>query len=405
MKNKEEYSNTKEPKNKRSIILKKHSSVVEISNVITTVQRKTFNFLLKKAIDQYHSANGQQLYKFTVPIHDLVKYLDFNKNYEYLKKELKKLTHIAVEYNILNKDKQHEWGTFVLLAGVSFTEERGKIVFSFPHQIVNFIIDPKMYALLDLAVIRNLSNKYSIALYEFLMDYKNSPQIPAISIEKFRKIMGVDPKAYKSNFTVFRQRVIDSAVKELNSNDKIPFFVSYKFKRDSTTGRRYTHIKFTVTPKNALKDVNIPEDVLILVPEKERTKEVLSDIAKLVEKHGKENVQSALLYVSKHKYEDFLKYLHATLKNRYNAGVEEEVEKVVAKKKRKKQKEEEEKFIKETAAKVAKLIHTKEEFAIMAEKLIHLSLEENGISEDNPQFSVLIDRITTEVGNILASKI
>ncbi len=395
----------KEKKKERQIV-KKHSAAVQISNTITALQRKAFDYMLKQAITQYKAIkegkikiDSKFISKFYVPKKELIKYLGLGENYTFLKEQLEKLTTTSVKYNLLHKDKGYEWGAFNLLAGVSFTEKEGHVVFSFPHQIVDRIIEPRIYAILDLAVIKGLKSKYAIALYEFLMDYKDSPRIPKLSVDYFKELMGVQKEAYRS-FSLLRKRVIDRAVNELNQNSEIPFSVSYTLER-SRGGRshKYTHIQFSITSK---LDKYL-EDVKLLLPEKEQKPEALDEIKKLIEQYGIEQVKNAVAYTAKHKPDNFVRYLSSVLKNGFAGGMEEEVEKLLKKKKVKIKKKEEEKLLSEIVSAVVPLIHSKEEFSTMADKMLSVALIQKGYKSGTPEFDYLLEKALTETGNRLAT--
>jgi len=111
-------------------------------------------------------------------------------NHTHLKKELELLNKTLVTYNILGKDKRKaRWGSFTLIAG--FEYDNGIIEYSFPHQIINMLLDPKMFAKINLVAIKGLRSRYSIALYELAEDYINA-QIPNMSMKDFRLLMGIE---------------------------------------------------------------------------------------------------------------------------------------------------------------------------------------------------------------------
>ena len=227
--------------NSKTIIVDKHSSSIQISNKISTVQRKSYNYMLKIAKNAFEK--DKTVRSFTVTADELLMFFGLGKkNHDYLKVELRKLRKIEIEYNILNKDKKNEWGEFNLISGYSYN--RGVIEFSFPHQIEKMILNPKMFGKINLVVIKSLRSRYSIALYELAEDYINR-QIPKMTIIQFRELMGIeDEKYYK--FSMLRKRVIDVAINEINESENISFKISYELEKNSN---KITHIKFTTHKK------------------------------------------------------------------------------------------------------------------------------------------------------------
>jgi plasmid replication initiation protein len=194
-----------------------------------------------------------------------------NKNHDYLKQELRKLRKIDVEYNLLNKDKKNEWGEFSLISGFSY--KRGIIEYSFPHQIEKMLLDPKIFAKINLVAIKGLRSRYSIALYELAEDYINA-QIPKMKIEDFRELMGIEEKKYYK-FSMLRARVMDIAVKEINESENITFTIDYELEK---MGKKITHIKFKVQKK---------KDVLQL---KESQKSFYGWKKKIIEEYKNQNI-------------------------------------------------------------------------------------------------------------------
>jgi plasmid replication initiation protein len=84
----------------------------------------------------------------------------------------------------------------------------------------------------------------SIALYELAEDYLNV-QIPKMTIDKFRELMGLENKQYYK-FSMLKKRVIDVAVNEINDRENIGFTITYEIEK---VGQKITHIKFIVHKK------------------------------------------------------------------------------------------------------------------------------------------------------------
>jgi len=228
--------------NKNEIIIDKHSSSIQISNKITALQRKSYNYMLKIAKNEFKRNKNARV--FTITADELLLFFGFGaKNHKYLKKELEVLNNTKVTYNFLGKDKKSkQWGSFTLIAG--FDYKRGVIEYSFPHQIEKMILDPKIFGKVNLVTIKGLKNKYSIALYELAEDYLNV-QIPKMTIDNFRELMGLEEGQYYK-FSMFKKYVIDMAVNEINESENIPFSITYELEKK---GRVFSEIKFIVHKK------------------------------------------------------------------------------------------------------------------------------------------------------------
>ncbi|MEM8528365.1 MAG: replication initiation protein [Bacteroidota bacterium] len=123
------------------------------------------------------------------------------------------------------------------------------IEFELPTPILEAVKNPEMYVKLDLFILRGLRSKYSSALYEALKDYQNLNSI-RVEIEVLRKLMGVGEKQY-SVFTMFKKRVLDRAISEIN--EKTDISIQYELER---AGRKVEAVIFSVSSllKQATKE-------------------------------------------------------------------------------------------------------------------------------------------------------
>lgn len=235
------------------VMLKKHSAIIQMKNEISANQRKMFNAILYIAAKQL--IDEPEKLEFKARFSDIRKYagLTHETNYKYIKNSLKELQNNNIEYNILEKDKEVEWGVFALLSEVRIRKEDEFIYFAFPPTIQKNIKRPNIYALLNLGIISSLKSKYSISLYELLQDYRKIKRL-RIVIEDLKKLMGVGEKQYKI-FTMFKQKVLDVAVEEINSKSDLR--ISYTLEQE---GRKYTAVifkmqSFTVNEEE-IQDIN-----------------------------------------------------------------------------------------------------------------------------------------------------
>jgi len=209
----------------------KNSAVVAISNKISLLQRKLFNFLIAFAYIDLKEKES-----FTIELHYLKLIVGFNsKNLSYLKEALKGLMASVVEFNMLSKDKE-AWSATTLLSSVEFSE--GKCTYSFSPVLRKRLYEPNIYAKIKLSTMKLFSSKYSLCLYEIFVDYQNIGQTPIISLDDFKKLMGVEKEKYKE-FKRFSARVIKPAIAELSSIGWYDVKVSY-----TKANKRVTALKF-----------------------------------------------------------------------------------------------------------------------------------------------------------------
>lgn len=203
--------------------LKKHSAIIQMSN-INAEARKVYNYLLYKAKEELRTKKEIQDSIFKTDIAS-VKNATGATNNKALKKSILSLVGCVVEFNTLGKDKNKIWSAFSLLCEAHI--EDGIISYSFPKKILDTIVKPYIYGIIDLAIIKELDSKYSIALYELLEDYKKLGK-RSLKIEEFRKLMGLTSYTYK-NTNELKRRVIDISIAEIK--EKTPFNISYSFQK------------------------------------------------------------------------------------------------------------------------------------------------------------------------------
>lgn len=226
---------------KWTIEIKKHSALVSMDNTyISFQQRKAIDALI--CITKDHLKRNSNLRRFIVPLWIIRRLSRVRRNDNiWLKKALKGLVTLAIEYNILWKDKQ-AWGVFSFLSYVHIEgDRRGKtatVTFELSTPVLEAVKRPSMYVNLDLLVLRELADrKYAHPLYQFLKDYIKIKK-KRVDLDDFRKIVGVPPTKYKI-FTMLRKRVLDEAVRIIN--EKTPMTVSYRLIKK---GRKIIAIDF-----------------------------------------------------------------------------------------------------------------------------------------------------------------
>jgi len=84
--------------NTNEIIIDKHSSSIQISNKITAVQRKSYNYMLKIAKNEFKKNPNTR--KFVVTADELLIFFEMgSENYSFLKKELSILHKTSLTYS------------------------------------------------------------------------------------------------------------------------------------------------------------------------------------------------------------------------------------------------------------------------------------------------------------------
>lgn len=222
----------------------KASPAIQIQSNLTHLQRRAWNVLLANAYDELPQ---KEIHRVSVT--ELAEKLGFNSgNLEYLKDVLRSLAECTVEWNILGKSKDNEWGVASLLASARITG--GICTYAFAPHLRLKLYNPRIYAKLNLRLQNRFTHRYALILWEVCFDYFDSArdmgETPFIPLSKFRELMGIAPDDYTA-FKTLNQWVIKPAVKEIN--ELTNFFVEVEQKRE---GRRIGFLKFRISRSKVL---------------------------------------------------------------------------------------------------------------------------------------------------------
>ena len=226
----------------------KNSAVVAISNKISLLQRKIFNFLIAFA---YGDLNTKESFSIDIKYLKLIVWFN-SKNIYYLKESLKELLSTVVEFNLLWKDKE-SWSATTLLSSVEFYE--WLCTYSFSPVLRKKLHQPNIYAKIKLSTMKLFSSKYSLCLYEIFIDYHNIGQTPVIPLQDFRKLMWIEEHQY-TEFKRLSLRVIKPALAELSSVGWYKVEVKYHKQNRKVIALKFL-FKEIVKPKIAMQDVKV----------------------------------------------------------------------------------------------------------------------------------------------------
>ena len=228
----------------------KASPAIQIQSKMTLLQRRAWNILLANAYDELPNTD---IYRVSVA--ELAAKLGFNsKNEGYLAEILEALVDYKVKWNLLDKDKEEEWGVAVLLASVNIKD--GICTYGFAPHLRLKLHNPRIYAKLNLRLQNRFKSQYALVLWEVCFDYfdadRDQGETPFISIQSFKELLGLGKDDYPV-FSEFNRSVIKPAIKEIN--DLTDYHVEVEQKR---IGRRIAELKFRITK---IKQILVQESV------------------------------------------------------------------------------------------------------------------------------------------------
>ena len=217
----------------------KASPAIQVQSKMTLLQRRAWNVLLANAYDELPNTDI-----YHVSVAELAAKLGFNsKNENYLKEILEALVDCKVEWNLLDKNKEEEWGVAVLLASADI--KNGVCTYGFAPHLRLKLYNPRMYTKLNLRLQNRFTSQYALVLWEICFDYfdtdRDQGETPFISLDTFRELMGIESDEYPA-FSIFNRAVIKPAITEIN--EETDYFVEVEQKR---VRRRVAELKFRIT--------------------------------------------------------------------------------------------------------------------------------------------------------------
>jgi hypothetical protein len=216
----------------------KHSAAVHIQNDITLLQRRIWNVLLANAYDALPTRD-----RHCLRVKDLMQVLEFDSNNgQYLKEALEALVGCKVQWNVLDKENQWEWGITTLLAEAKI--KHGLCTYAYGPTLRERLHNPQMYARISLSMQNKFEGKHAEALWEVCVDYLGAEreygETPFIPLATYRILMGIAEEMYPL-FKLFNQRVVKEPIAEINRVTDFRVTVDYQ-----RVGRKVNALKFKI---------------------------------------------------------------------------------------------------------------------------------------------------------------
>lgn len=215
--------------------VKKHRNAIQISNKISFLQRKISNALLYHAYDSLLTQKTHVL-----DLNVLAEWVGFDsKNEEYLKNALRGLVTTPVEWSLLDKEGQAEWGVSGIIAGV--TIKNRKVYYSYSDQLTALLYNPDIFARIDVRIQQLFNSEYALALWENCLPYVEVGYTEWYDLETFRRLMGADGREAYNEFKILNREVIKPAIASINASSNISLEVELEKEK-----KRVIRLRFKV---------------------------------------------------------------------------------------------------------------------------------------------------------------
>lgn len=262
------------------------------SSELGLLQKKLGNAWLKNAIRTSPDAEGW----WTISLKDLTEEIDFqSRNRKHLRECAKALMGVVYEYDVLTPGTT--WKGSVFYPEVEILKD--VVRYQISRQIQDKVLNPAVYALIDMRVIRRFSRSASPTLFEHCVRFERLGRTPELEWTLVRDmILGKDKKGGGSSndlYKYFKSKHVVPAIREINevSNHTIELV-------ERRVGRAVKFIWFKVAAKASAVVVHEDEEQhLALIAELKKIGVPNSEAKKLIGVHGHESVESALEYTKR----------------------------------------------------------------------------------------------------------
>ena len=208
---------------------------------LTLLQRKLGNAWLKNAIENPPDKDGW----WEIGIKDMAIEIGFDSNNrQYLKQSAEALMSIVFDWDVLVPADKIKviWKASVLFPEIEVRSDA--IRYQFSSQMRELMINPEIYALIDMNIVRKFRRAASLGIWEFCVRFEKVKKTSEVKWEKFRDMIlgeSADNKTYQE-YKFFKSKVLKPGIAEINaeSNHTIGLV-------ESKIGKRVSGISFVVT--------------------------------------------------------------------------------------------------------------------------------------------------------------
>ena len=224
----------------------KSNQVIEASYRLSVVEQRVVLLAIAK-IPKMCEVSDDEIY--TVSVQDLQALGVHEKTaYRDLKEAVNRLYERSISLDIDDKLIKMRW-----VQRIEFTENQSIVALRFSKDILPFISNVKAnFTQYMLSEVSKMQGAYSVRVYELLVQYKTTGE-RSISIEDFRFMLDLGTR-YKQ-FNDLLKRVIEPSVDEINEQSDLKVTAT-----PQKTGRKFTHIKFTIKQKQKPKTLDPKRD-------------------------------------------------------------------------------------------------------------------------------------------------
>lgn len=203
-------------------LIVKDNALIEASHKLSEAEQRLILLAILKARDFCDSIEELKDKELVIHADDYMETFKTQRQPTYvtLKKAVMELYRAEWGYKYLNNKGNVVVAYERFIQSAKYIEKEGSVKFVFANAIIPFLVElEKNFTKYEVKQVANLSSRYSMRLYECLMQFKHSG-VFQISLEDLRFRLGLLPDEY-ALMSNFKNRVLDFSVKEINQHTDV----------------------------------------------------------------------------------------------------------------------------------------------------------------------------------------
>lgn len=214
--------------NMKDNLVVKSNDLVIATYTMTTKEKELLLACISQIDSRSDTADISKQTKFTVTVQEMKDLFYKGKSQDNAFRDLEQASNRLFDREVTIKLEGDKWMRTRFVSSVLFNPDSSEVTLAFAEDILPYLTQLKAnFTKYKLIEITELSSIHAIRLYELIVMWVNQYQYSKqLDLDDFRYIMGVKDK-YKQ-FGQLRERVIETAISEINENTNYKISVEYR---------------------------------------------------------------------------------------------------------------------------------------------------------------------------------
>lgn len=214
--------------NMKDNLVVKSNDLVIATYTMTTKEKELLLACISQIDSRSDTADISKQTKFTVTVQEMKDLFYKGKSQDNAFRDLEQASNRLFDREVTIKLEGDKWMRTRFVSSVLFNPDSSEVTLAFAEDILPYLTQLKAnFTKYKLIEITELSSIHAIRLYELIVMWVNQYQYSKqLDLDDFRYIMGVKDK-YKQ-FGQLRERVIETAINEINENTNYKISVEYR---------------------------------------------------------------------------------------------------------------------------------------------------------------------------------